>query len=64
VITESDKKYVESLFPALAEIQDSNLREKVIGVWIEAWKDGNYEKIEDVHFWEPYSILAQETEDR
>ncbi|GAI19780.1 unnamed protein product [marine sediment metagenome] len=33
MITESDKKYVESLFPALAEIQNSNLREKVIGVW-------------------------------
>jgi len=54
VITESDKKYVESLFPALAEIQDPNLREKVIGIWAEAWKDGNYEKIEDIGWWEPW----------
>ena len=54
MITESDKKYVESLFPALAKIQDTELRGKVRDIWAEAWKDGNYEKIEDISWFEPW----------
>ena len=52
MISETDKKHVESLFPALSEIKDASIREKVIAAWVDAWKDGNYNKIEDIPWYE------------
>lgn len=51
-ISEVDKKHVESLFPALNKIKDFSIREKVITVWVEGLKDGNYDKIEDIAWME------------
>lgn len=54
MISPEDRKYVESLFPDLPRIQDPELRRKVVDVWVEGWRDGNYEKLEDINWLEAW----------
>lgn len=54
MMTKEDRRHVESLLPALAKIQDSKLRKKVVDIWVEAWRDGNYEKVEDISWLESW----------
>jgi len=55
MVNASERKYVESLFPAISEIKEKDLREKVANAWILAWKEGNYDKIEDISWCEWWS---------
>jgi len=57
MVSDEDRKHTESLFPDLAKIQDSELRKKVVEIWTEAWRDGNYDKLEDIGFWESWRHL-------
>ena len=43
------REYIEGLFPAIAEIQDAAIRDKVVSLWAEVWQEGHYERIEDLH---------------
>ena len=57
MVSDEDRKYVESLFPDLARIQDPELRKKVIEIQAEAWRDGNYEKPEHISWLEYWSSV-------
>ncbi len=46
-------KHIQELFPRINDIKDSELREKVISVWLDAWEESDFEKIEDLSQWEP-----------
>ena len=48
-----DRDYVVRLFPALGKITDEGVRDKVIQTWIHAWRRSNFQRIEDVHQYEP-----------
>lgn len=48
-----DRDYILGLFPTIVKIQDSDIREKVIQTWFQAWKRGNFLRIEDAHQFEP-----------
>ena len=48
-----DRDYVLRLFPAIGEIADGGVRDKVIQTWIHAWRRSNFLRIEDVHQYEP-----------
>lgn len=48
-----DEDYILSLFPAIRKIKDEDIRQKVILTWYNAWKRGNYSRIEDAHQFEP-----------
>ncbi len=50
-----EKKYIEELFPRIKDIKDNDLREKVISVWLKAWKMSDYKRIEDHSSWPPAS---------
>jgi putative nucleotidyltransferase with HDIG domain len=50
---EADEQYIKTLFPRLNDIKDGEIREKVASVWLDAWKDSKYGKIEDLSQWEP-----------
>jgi 7,8-dihydroneopterin 2',3'-cyclic phosphate phosphodiesterase len=43
------REYIGGLFPAIEEIEDAAIREKVAALWAEVWQEGNYERIEDLH---------------
>ncbi len=48
-----EKEYIERLFPAVKDISDADLREKVCQLWVQMWRGSNFEKIEDLSQWEP-----------
>lgn len=48
-----DRKYIEDLFPAVKEIKDADIREKVCRLWWQTWRASNFERIEDLSQWEP-----------
>ncbi len=50
---EKDGKYIEELFPRIKDIKSSGIREKVISVLLDAWKESDFDKIEDLSQWEP-----------
>jgi putative nucleotidyltransferase with HDIG domain len=50
---EKNGRYIEELFPGLKDIESSEIREKVISVWLDAWKECEFDKIEDLSQWEP-----------
>lgn len=50
---EEEKIYIENLFPRIDHIKDEDLRDKVINVWLKAWKMSDYKKIEDHSSWPP-----------
>ncbi|MBW2056852.1 MAG: HD domain-containing protein [Deltaproteobacteria bacterium] len=45
-------------FPAIREIQDSELREKVIKAWVRALREGSFKNIEDI----PFSVAIPEVD--
>ena len=45
--------YIKKLFPRINDIKDAEIREKVVSVWWEAWKESKFSKIEQVSQWEP-----------
>jgi putative nucleotidyltransferase with HDIG domain len=51
-MVESDRKRLENFLPSLAEIKDLSLREKVIDIWLKAWKESNFENIDSPSQWE------------
>src|SRR5512137_1988795 len=48
-----DRDYVVRLFPAIGKITDEGVRDKVIQTWIHVWRRSNFQRIEDVHQYEP-----------
>jgi len=50
---EGEEKYIEKLFPRLTDIKDAGIRAKVVSVWLDAWKESKFAKIEDLSQWEP-----------
>ena len=48
-----ERKYIEALFPRIKNINDDDLRNKVINVWLKAWKMSDYKRIEDHSAWPP-----------
>jgi 23S rRNA maturation-related 3'-5' exoribonuclease YhaM len=56
---EEGKNYVEKLFPRIKDIKDEGLRNKVVNVWLRAWKMSDYKKIEDHSAYEPEEAKIQ-----
>jgi putative nucleotidyltransferase with HDIG domain len=52
-MTGEDQDYIARLFPAIRKIQDEKIRQRVILTWYHAWKNSNFERIEDAHQFEP-----------
>ena len=52
-MTGENLEYIDQLYPAIRKIQDEGIRQKVILAWYHAWKNGNFERIEDAHQFEP-----------
>ena len=52
-MTKGEKDHISRLFPAIQKIQNKEIREKVILTTYNAWKSGNFGKVEDTHQWEP-----------
>ena len=50
---QAEKNHIISLFPYIEKINDIDMRNKVIQTWHNAWKCGNFHRIEDVHQLEP-----------
>jgi len=50
---QDDRQYITGLFPAIEEITNEQMREKVIRTWFNAWKRSNFERIEYSHQFEP-----------
>jgi hypothetical protein len=50
---EAKQDYIKKLFPRLNDIRDVEIREKVVSVWWDAWKESKFSKIEHVSQWEP-----------
>ena len=50
---EAKQDYIKRLFPRVNDIKDVEIREKVISVWWNAWKESKFSKIEQVSQWEP-----------
>jgi putative nucleotidyltransferase with HDIG domain len=44
---------VKNLFSGLAQIDDREIREKVVDVWVKAWKASNFKTINSPNQWEP-----------
>jgi putative nucleotidyltransferase with HDIG domain len=42
-----DIGYVTSVFPEIGDIADARLRDQVATIWIECWRESNWERIED-----------------
>lgn len=42
-----DVAYVTSVFPEVEDISDARLREQVIDIWVECWRESAWERIED-----------------
>jgi putative nucleotidyltransferase with HDIG domain len=45
---QSDIDYLVGLFPEVNEIASTDLRQKVIEIWLDVWKASDWERIEDV----------------
>ena len=45
---DSQREHIVHLFPEVNEIQDADLRERVIDAWLLALKDSQWERIEDL----------------
>ncbi len=58
---QKDRDHIAKLFPAVGQIRDGQLREKVLRVWYNAWKRGNFPAIENVHQFEPARKLISYT---
>ncbi len=52
-MNQQDKDYIISLFPYIEKIRDTGMSNKVVQTWYNAWKRGNFQRIEDVHQLEP-----------
>ncbi len=50
---EPKEKHIQELFPRINDIKDSELREKVISVWLDAWKQSDFDEIAAISQWEP-----------
>jgi putative nucleotidyltransferase with HDIG domain len=50
---QKDREHIEKLFPAVKDISDADIREKVCRLWHQTWRDSNFDKIEDLSQWEP-----------
>ncbi len=48
-----DMDYIVRLFPAIKKIRGEGMRHKVALTWHNAWKRGNFRRIEDLHQFEP-----------
>ena len=50
-----DKKreHIKEMFPRISDIEDPEIREKVVSVWLEAWTGSDFDRIEDAGQWEP-----------
>jgi 7,8-dihydroneopterin 2',3'-cyclic phosphate phosphodiesterase len=46
-------KAVTDCFPRIEEIADSQLRDQVCQVWLQAWQASDYRHLEDASQWEP-----------
>jgi putative nucleotidyltransferase with HDIG domain len=53
MMRQEDRDHIVNLFPSIRQIGDDGIREKVIRAWYNAWKQGNFPRIEDVHQFEP-----------
>jgi len=51
---EKERGRVKKLFPVLAQIKDISLQEKVVDVWLRAWKAGNFRYFDGPSQWEPF----------
>lgn len=47
------EEYIQKLFPRINDIKDAEIREKVVSVWWDAWKESKFARIEDLSQWEP-----------
>jgi HD superfamily phosphodiesterase len=50
---DDERGYIETLFPRINNIKDKDLRNKVINIWLKAWKMSDYKRIEDHSSWPP-----------
>ena len=50
---EAKKDYIKKLFPRVNDIKDLEIREKVVSVWWDAWKESKFSGIEHLSQWEP-----------
>jgi putative nucleotidyltransferase with HDIG domain len=50
---ENERDYIRRLFPRVADIADEALRNKVVNVWLRAWKMSDHDKIEEQTAWPP-----------
>jgi putative nucleotidyltransferase with HDIG domain len=52
-LTEAKRSHIKALFPRINDIKDSEIREKVVSVWLSAWEKSSFARIEDISQWEP-----------
>jgi len=50
---DDERDYIKLLFPRINNIDNKDLRNKVINVWLKAWKMSDYKRIEDHSAWPP-----------
>ena len=50
---EEKKNYIQRLFPGINDINDPDIRKKVIDLWWGTWKESDFERIEDLSQWQP-----------
>ncbi|NQU04290.1 MAG: HD domain-containing protein [Syntrophaceae bacterium] len=50
---ENKEDYIQRLFPRVIDINDDEIRKKVIDLWWGTWKESGFEKIEDLSQWQP-----------
>jgi hypothetical protein len=50
---EAKQDYIKRLFPRVQDIKNAEIREKVVSVWWNAWKESKFSKIEQASQWEP-----------
>lgn len=52
-MNQKDADYITGLFHAIGKIENGDIRDKVIRTIYNAWKQGNFDRIEKVHQFEP-----------
>jgi putative nucleotidyltransferase with HDIG domain len=50
---EEKENYIQRLFPRINDINDPDIRKKVIDLWWGTWKESDFENIEDLSQWQP-----------
>jgi len=50
---EAEEKHIQELFPRINDIKNSEIKEKVISVWLDAWKQSDFDEIAAMSQWEP-----------